>query len=351
MVEIDGGLSPVESSINCGESGLGVRMFSAIAASALRPVTIDGHGSLLRRPLRMIEEPLKKLGADVRTNGGYLPVEVRGPLKGGHVIVDGSQSSQFLTGLLFALPVAENDSIIEVINPASKPYIELTLGVLNHFGIEVENHDFTLFTIKGRQKYRPASYTVEGDWSGAAFFMAMAAITGEIVIRNIDFNSVQADKRIIDVLRLAGSNVEIAPGSVTVSKGELKPFTFDISDCPDLAPPLVVLAAACDGTSVITGAGRLLIKESSRGEILEKNLLALGGQIRFNGERIEISGGRKLSHAMVQSSDDHRIVMAMASLSMLSSGGITVDHTGCVNKSYPGFMADFVTAGGKLKLV
>jgi 3-phosphoshikimate 1-carboxyvinyltransferase len=348
FVEIEGGLSPSGRILNCGESGLGIRMFSAIAASSDRPVTIEGTGSLRTRPMAMIEGPLRELGAVVTTHGGFLPVEVRGPLKGGRVTVDGSQSSQFLTGLLFALPLAESDSIIEVINPSSKPYIELTLKVLTHFGIEVENYDFSLFRIRGGQQYRAAEYTVEGDWSGASFFLAMAAVGGDVVVRNLDVNSLQADRRVLDALKLAGCNIRIAGDTVLVEKRVLKPFTFNIADCPDLAPPLAVLAAACQGTSVITGTERLAIKESNRGSNLEMNLNELGAVVQFTGDRLEITGGKRLSNAMVKSSGDHRMAMAMAAISVITDGGVTIDNNECVSKSYPEFSDDFIRVGGSI---
>ncbi len=347
-IEIEGGISPVSTSLNCGESGLAIRMFSAIVATHNGIVTIDGKGSLTKRPIKMIEEPLTTLGVSVRTTNGYLPVEIKGPIKGGRVTVDGSQSSQFLTGLLFALPLAAEDSVIEVTNPVSKPYIELTLSVLSHFGIEVENHGYTLYRIKGRQKFRAAEYTVEGDWSGAAFFLTMAAKGGRVTVRHLDSDSHQADRKILDVLKLTGSHVYVDNNSITVERDKLFPFIFDISDCPDLAPPLAVLAAACSGTSTIKGADRLSIKESSRGENLVSNLKAMGAAISINGDRIEINGGQRLQHQVMQSYGDHRMAMAMASAAIITEGGVSVDNTECINKSYPGFASDFITVGGKV---
>jgi 3-phosphoshikimate 1-carboxyvinyltransferase len=348
FVEIEGGLSPGEKILNCGESGLGIRMFSAIAASSDVAVTIEGTGSLKGRPMGMIEGPLRELGAYVNTNGGFLPVEVRGPLKGGRVVVDGSQSSQFLTGLLFALPLAKSDSIIEVVNPSSKPYIELTLKVLTHFGIEIENQDFTLFLIKGGQQYRATEYKVEGDWSGASFFLAMAAAAGEVTIKNLDPDSLQADRKMLEALELAGCGVKILADTIIVEKRELKPFVFNIADCPDLAPPLAVLAAACNGKSVITGTERLAIKESNRGTNLERSLNSLGAEVIFSGDRLEITGGKRLRHSVVQSSGDHRMAMALAAISVITAGGVTVDNIECISKSYPGFSDDFIRVGGRV---
>jgi len=349
-VEIFGGFRPVNSMLNCGESGLGIRMFSAIAASYDRKITIDGVKSLKNRPLGMIEEPITSLGASVKTTNGFLPVEITGPLLGGRVTVDGSQSSQFLTGLLFALPVAANDSVIEVINPVSKPYIELTISVLSHFGIEIEHENFSLFRVRGNQKYTASEFTVEGDWSGASFFMVMGAIGGGITIKNMDTGSFQADKRILDALRAVGSRITLGNDAVIIEKGELKPFVFDVSDCPDLAPPLAVLAAACSGTSIIKGAGRLNIKESSRGENLVASLSALGATISMSGDIIEIAGGDRLNHAEVKTYGDHRMAMSMASVAIITEGGVSVDNTECINKSYPDFGSDYVTVGGKIEI-
>jgi 3-phosphoshikimate 1-carboxyvinyltransferase len=325
-----------------------MRMFTAIAAMTGVKMKIEGTGSLRKRPAGMVELPLRMLGASVRTNGGFLPVEVRGPLLGGKITIDGSLSSQFISGLLFALPLAANDSVLTVENPSSRPYIDMTLDVLCRFGIGIENAGYNEFRIKGKQKYKACEIRVEGDWSGASFFLVMAAVSGNITIRNLNINSLQADRRIIDVIKLAGGMISTGENEVTVSRGELRPFEFDISDCPDLAPPLAVLAASCKGKSELYGTRRLIAKESSRGENLASSLRSLGVKVRNDDDRIIIEGTGSLSHKVIGSFGDHRMAMAMASASIISEGGITVDGTECVNKSYPGFFDDFRMAGGNM---
>ena len=348
-VIIRGGLKPSGTTLNCGESGLAVRMFSAVAAMTGKSLILTGEGSLRKRPINMIEKPLTSLGASVTTKDGFLPIMVEGPLKGGIVEVDGSVSSQFLTGLLFALPLAENDSIINLSNASSKPYIDMTIRLLADFGITIENREYREFVIKGRQVYRPLTMKVEGDWSGAAFFLVMAAISGELTVGNLKRDSLQADRRVLDVLRVAGASIETGADEVTVRKADLKPFRFDISDCPDLAPPLAILAAACRGKSLLTGTDRLTVKESSRGENIKTNLEKLGAIVKVGKGIIEIEGIGKLWHAATRSFNDHRMAMAMAAASVLTEDGVTVDETECINKSYPAFVADFIAAGGELK--
>lgn len=345
-VTIRGGLNPSGTTLNCGESGLALRMFSAVAAMTGKSMVLTGEGSLTKRPVGMIEKPLITLGAAVTTKDGRLPIMVEGPLKGGIVEVDGSVSSQFLTGLLFALPVAGNDSVINLVNASSKPYIDMTIGILEDFGIRVENRDYSEFLIRGGQTYQPVAMKVEGDWSGAAFFLVMAAAAGELTVANLKSDSLQADRRVLDVLRLAGADVEVRPDEVTVRKAALKPFVFDISDSPDLAPPLAVLAAACRGKSVLTGTERLNVKESSRGDNIKTNLEKLGAVVRLEKDVIEIDGKGLLWHSATRSFNDHRMAMAMAAASVLSVDGVMIDGVECINKSYPGFLADFVAAGG-----
>jgi 3-phosphoshikimate 1-carboxyvinyltransferase len=348
---IEGGIKPLTAKLNCGESGLAMRMFSAIASTSTQHISIDGMGTLMDRPVGMIEEPLRQLGVSVETNGGYLPVKVKGPIRGGEVTVDGSVSSQFLTGLLFALPTAGHDSLIKVINPTSKPYIDLTIDVLNHFGIIVENNGYTEFRIMGGQRYQPSEYRVEGDWSGASFFLVMAALGGSVNITNLDINSTQADKHVLEALRLAGADILLSEDSVSVREKKCNPFNINISDCPDLAPPLAILAAGCNGISTLYGTERLRVKESSRGDNIAISLGKLGVVVANTGEKIEISSNGTLKHNITSSFGDHRMAMAMVAASVISENGVTIDDISCISKSYPGFIDDFEKVGGKVSII
>jgi len=350
-IEITGGFSPSGSSIFCGESGLSARMFTPIAALHDKAVILDGKGSILKRPFDMVELPLRSLGVEIRSNNGFLPLSIRGPLTGGEITADGSVSSQFITGLLMALPRAEKDSRVIVNNLVSRPYIDLTINILKKFGISIENDSYSVFNVRGNQKYKACSFVAEGDWSGGAFLLIMGAIAGEATITGLDQNSTQADRAIMQALYLAGANLTLEPERISVSGGQLRPFEFDISNCPDLAPPLTVLALACNGKTTLWGAERLVAKESNRGITLEETMNSIGGDVRYYGNTIEINGGSVLSGGTAGSHNDHRIAMALACAGLLSNKPVIIEGMDCINKSYPQFTADFVTLGGKLKLI
>jgi 3-phosphoshikimate 1-carboxyvinyltransferase len=338
--------------LNCGESGLAIRMFSPIAALWSGELTLTGEGSLLSRPVSMMEEPLKELGVRVTTTNGCPPLKVKGPLLGGEAEVDGSVSSQFLTGLLMALPKAAKDSRLTVTNLKSMPYIDMTLGLFQAFGVQVRHTNYEMFFIKGSQTYacQKGEYWVEGDWSGVSFLLAagaVGAVAGSVTVTGVDTTSPQADRKIIDALAAAGALVEMTGNTVSVSKGKLKGFQFDATHCPDLFPPLAVLACNCEATTVITGVERLVHKESNRAMALEKELSSLGAIIRIDGNRMEIKGA-KLKGGVIDSHNDHRIAMAAAIAAINAQGAVTIRGDECVAKSYPDFFEDLKKIGGNV---
>ncbi|MGB4292029.1 MAG: 3-phosphoshikimate 1-carboxyvinyltransferase [Bacteroidales bacterium] len=350
-IKIKGGFNPKTNKINCGESGLATRMFIPIAAIHNREITVTGRGSLMKRPVKMVEEPLRQLGVQISSKDGYLPVKIKGPLTGGEVHADGSISSQFITGLLMALPVAQKNSCIIVENLVSRPYIDLTIKILQEFDIEIVNDNYRVFSIKGGQKYTPGTFTAEGDWSGAAFLLVMGAIGGKVEVTGLRTDSVQADKAILEPLMMAGASVSVEAGRIKVEKKELNSFEFDISDCPDLAPPLAVLAAACNGKTVLRGAHRLIAKESNRAETITAALNAIGANIKTSGDIIEIYGNNTLSGGESSAYNDHRIAMALATASAISTSPVRIEGMESINKSYPGFIDDFRKLGGKIKII
>jgi 3-phosphoshikimate 1-carboxyvinyltransferase len=351
IIEITGGFNPSGKSIFCGESGLSARMFTPIAALHNNVVILDGKGSILKRPFDMVELPLRSLGVEIRSNNGFLPLSIRGPLQGGDITADGSVSSQFITGLLMALPRAEKDSRIIVNNLVSRPYIDLTISILQNFGIVIDNNDYSLFNVGGNQKYKACSFVAEGDWSGGAFLLIMGAIAGEVTITGLDQSSTQADRAITQALSLAGATLSIERNKISVVGGQLRSFEFDISDCPDLAPPLTVLAMACNGRTILRGTERLVAKESNRGVTLEETMNSIGGRVRFNGDTMEIDGGSTITGGTAKSHNDHRIAMALACAGLLSEKPVLIEGMECINKSYPGFTDDFKSLGGNLKLI
>ncbi len=346
-VIISGGFDPVGNTLNCGESGLGLRMFSAVAALSGRGITLVGQGTLKSRSVAMIEKPLTDLGARVTSKQGKLPVSVCGPLTGGKTIVDGSLSSQFLTGLLMALPLAEKDSELIVNNLKSRFYIDLTLKVLKDFGIEVRNNNYKQFVIPGGQSYVSGEYKIEGDWSGAAFLLVAGAIGGEVEVENLDIDSRQADRRILDVLEQFGARISKGNKTIQVTKAGMKPFSFDATDSPDLFPPLVVLASYAKGKSRIKGVSRLAGKESNRAEALVEEFTKVGIKIETDGDEMTIYGG-VVTGGTINSRNDHRIAMAAAVAGVGAGGSINIQGYECINKSYPDFFTDYQKTGGKI---
>lgn len=334
------GVRPGKAAVNCGESGLGIRMFAPIIALSEKPIAVNGEGSLLTRPMDFFDEIFPQLGIRVVSNKGRLPLEIQGPLQPRTISIDGSLSSQFLTGLLFAYAAAgAKDVSIKVNNLKSRPYIDLTLEVLRHFGWEVENRNYEEFYFSGGSVPADRTYTVEGDWSGGAFLLVAGAIAGPITVKGLDTASTQADKAILQALRDCGAEIVIDdPGRMQrIGPAALKAFEFDATDCPDLFPPLVALAAYCEGTTVIDGVSRLAHKESNRGLTLQDEFGKMGVVIRLEGDRMYVEGGKGVKGALVHSRHDHRIAMACAVAGLRAEGDTTIEEAQAIDKSYPDF--------------
>ncbi len=339
-VRIKGGLIPGRKTLPCGESGLSMRMFTPIAGLLSGPVTLTGAGTLCSRPMGMMVGPLEMLGVRCKTRSGHAPLEVCGPLQGGSARVDGSISSQFLTGLLLALPRAPVDSTLDVPVLRSAPYIRATLSVLQEFGVVVRaNESLSRFEIPGRQVFWPHSTRVEGDWSGAAMLLVAGAVGGRVEVTGLRSDSVQADRAILDALRAAGAIIRVEESAIVVERDRLVHFEFDAVDCPDLFPPLVALAAHCTGHSRIHGANRLRHKESDRALALVEEFAGLGVSVTQAGNTLEVEGGR-IPGGRMNSRGDHRMAMAGALAGIGSEQGVEIEHWECVSKSYPGFFDD-----------
>jgi 3-phosphoshikimate 1-carboxyvinyltransferase len=339
-IVIQGRGQPRGGRLDCGESGTCMRMIAAVAALYGREIVIAGRGSLMKRPVGMIEGPLRALGAECSTNKGLPPIAVKGPMRGGAADVDGSESSQFLSGLLMALPLCREDSELSVANLRSVPYVLMTMALMRDFGVKAEcDESMSRFGIEGRQHYRPREYAVEGDWSGAAFMLVAGALSGRVEVCGLSMDSLQADMAILKALELAGAELECKAGSATAGKGRLRAFEFDATDCPDLFPPLAALACSCEGKSVIHGTGRLRHKESDRAKALAEGLGAIGADIKLAGDRMIVTG-RMLHGGAIDPRNDHRIAMAGAVAALNSEKGVAIKNEGCVSKSYPGFFAE-----------
>lgn len=360
MQVVSNGVAPLSNVIHCGESGLSIRMFTPIAALSKEELAINGSGSLLKRPMHFFDEVMPKLSVDTKSNDGYLPLQIKGPLQPANITIDGSLSSQFLTGLLMAFAATNaKDVSITVVDLKSKPYIDLTLEVLEAFGITIINHNYQRFefTENGFSKEgKEIEYTVEGDWSGAAFLLVAGAIAGGITVKGLNVFSTQADKKILQALSDAGVGLSIQEHQIEVRPLPMKAFHFDATDCPDLFPPLVALAAYCEGTTVIEGVSRLQHKESNRAMSLQSEFAKLGVSVQLQDDLMIVKGMkegnqlRPLHAANVHSHHDHRIAMATAVAALQAAGPVEIEAADAINKSYPDFFVHLQQLGVDLNV-
>jgi 3-phosphoshikimate 1-carboxyvinyltransferase len=356
--------------INCGESGLSIRMFTPLAALSGNEITINGSGSLVTRPMNFFDEILPQLGVKIKSNEGKLPITVQGPLQPKDIEVDGSLSSQFLTGLLMAYGAAplnpppgggtldfQSSAVtIKVNNLKSKPYIDLTLDIMKKFGLNVpENRNYKEFIFHKDSSLIPPSggggaYTVEGDWSSGAFLLVAGAIAGPITVRGLDLTSTQADKAIIDALMAANAGIAMDAKGIQLHPVEMNGFNFDATDCPDLFPPLVALAAYCKRKTTIKGVSRLTHKESNRGLTLQDEFHKMGVTVELDGDNMVIHGTGKVKGADVHSHHDHRIALACAIAALKADGQTVIEEAQAVNKSYPDFYEDLKKLGAAVSV-
>ncbi len=334
---INGGML---SEIDCGESGSTLRFLIPIAAALRDRTVFVGHGRLLERPLAPYEQAL---GAQLTFTRGDGRLTVEGRLTAGDFSMPGDVSSQFITGLLYALPLLEGDSTLTLTTPLqSQSYVDLTLDVLATFGIAIQNENYRRFTVRGNQTYRPVDYTVEGDFSGAAFFLVAGALGCDVECCGLNEHSRQGDRAILDFLRQAGATVSHGPnGGLTVTAAQLRGITVDVGDCPDLVPPLGALLTFCEGESRIVNAARLRIKESDRLASVTAELKRLGADIEEFDDYLVFRGVSHLHGGDCHAWNDHRIAMMVAIAALRADGTVTVDDPTCVSKSYPQFWEDY----------
>ena len=351
------GVKPIGPSMNCGESGLGIRMFTPIAALSNELIGIEGKGSLVKRPMHFFDEILPLVGVKVQSHKGFLPIQIQGPLVPATITIDGSLSSQFLTGMLMAYAAADVQYVeIKVLDLKSKPYIDLTLAVLNAFGWKVEHTNYESFRFLAHAPLQPViEYTVEGDWSGAAFLLVAGAIAGPIKVKGLQLNSTQADKKIMEALHSAKANMiqevdGILIGPSADNSNNLIAFEFNATDCPDLFPPLVALASVCNGVTKIKGVSRLAHKESDRGLTLQTEFAKMGVQIKLVGDEMLIHGGSLIQSATVFSQHDHRIAMACGVAALVANGPIEITAAEAINKSYTDFFTHLQELGAKVDI-
>lgn len=336
--------------LDCGESGSTLRFFIPIAAVGNINATFVGKGKLPQRPIGIFTEALPKAGTVCKTEGG-LPLEIKGQLKSGIFEIPGNVSSQFITGLLLALPILEGDSEIVLTSPLeSVGYIAMTIRTMKQFGVNIQATEKG-WHIKGGQSYKTCDYTTDGDWSQAAFFMALGAVSGKVTVKGVAKDSTQGDKKCAQILARFGAKVTQLDNEVTVEKGELKAITIDASQIPDLVPVLSVCAAFAEGTTKIINAERLRIKECDRLKATAELLNNLGGKVKELSDGLEITGVSSLKGGNVNGYNDHRIVMSAAVCAARSDEDITATFAMSINKSYPDFYIDYNSIGGKANVL
>lgn len=333
--------------IDCNESGSTLRFLMPLGLLTSTATGFIGKGNLCSRPLEPYIEIFKEQG--VFYSDTSLPMSISGKLQPGVFKLKGNISSQFVTGLMFALPLLEEDSTIFITEPLeSKGYIDLTIDVLRSFGISITNHDYRSFFIKGKQEYKRTLYTVEGDYSQAAFWLAAGALGGDISCIGLNQHSNQGDKAIVDILKLAGASIETLDLQIKIKPSRLQAFEVDVSQYPDIAPILAVIAALSEGTSKITGAARLRIKECDRLRAITIELNKLGAKVLEEKDSLTIKGVEFLMGGCVESWGDHRIAMALAIAATKCIEPLVIHNSNAVQKSYPNFFEDYKMLGGIL---
>lgn len=356
--EVEGDLltvSPVcpsayPSEIDCVESGSTLRFIMPVLGALGVRAVLTGSGRLPGRPLGVYTELLPRHGMGLSASS--LPLRVEGKLRGGLFELPGDVSSQFITGLLFALPLLEEDSEIRLTTALeSAGYVEITLSVLRAFGIRVEPLD-TGWRVPGRQRYRAADYRVEGDWSQAAFFLTMGALCPKpLEIAGLSRDSVQGDRAVLRVYEKMGAGIQWQGDLLRVSRGELLPVDVDARDIPDAVPTLAACLALCRGTSTVTGAARLRLKESDRLTAITRALNTLGARVEEREDGLVIHGVQALSGGRIDGCNDHRIVMAAASIMGACGEAVFVSDPWSIQKSYPNFYEDYRKLGGAADVI
>ncbi len=344
-----GRLEVTDENIDCFESGSTLRFLIPIAALTGRKVVFRGRGELVNRPLGPYYEIFDEKHVKYETCGGRLPLTVEGKLTPGEYRIRGDVSSQFISGLLFALPLLEGDSKIIITSELeSKAYVDLTVDMLKRFSVTVDNLDYREYRIKGNQSYRAVDCSVEGDFSQAAFWLVAGTLGADVECLGLDLDSLQGDKAILDIIRQMGGRIEVKGDSVRALPAKTRGITFDASECPDLVPAVTVLAALSEGTTEIVNAARLRIKECDRLKAICTELNKIGADIEEKEDGLIIRGRERLDCGVTRSWGDHRIAMSLAAASIRCSGPLVIEDSSSIRKSYPEFWNHFKMLGGVL---
>jgi len=348
---VDGGnFRQPAADLFCGDSAATLRFMAAICSLVPGRCLLTAGPSLARRPIKPLIQALRQLGVNCSSQGEVAPVVVEGGrLKGGTTELRGDISSQYVSALLFIAPLADEGVTVSLSTPLeSKPYVLMTTDCMERFGVKAEYSPQMERIRISRQAYQPASYNVEGDWSSASYFLGIGALSGKVKVENLNLESRQGDKMILDFLRDMGASVEINTDSITVSRAKLNAIHADLSDCIDLLPTVAVLAAAADGTSELFGIERARIKESNRVAAVKDGLERMGIKIEEERDKLTITGSSPKG-SVIDSYDDHRIAMAFGILGTVA-GKTVINNAECVSKTFPQFWDILKSIGGQVEI-
>ncbi len=342
-----------KKTIDARNSGTTIRIMASVMSLCNEKVTLTGDSSIQKRPMEPLLEALDELGVKTESTNGMAPVSVKGPMKGGKCSIRGDVSSQFISGLLIAAPLSESDTTIEIVKSLkSKPYLKMTLYLVEQFGVDIENRNYKKFFINSVQKYKPREYTIEGDYSSASFILGAGAITeSEIKIKNLSNNSKQGDRMILDILEQMGAKIEAGEDYVTIKgSGRLKGIDIDLSQYPDLVPIIAALGAVSKGKTIIKNIEHVRYKESDRVHAIATELKKMGARVTELKTMLEIEGVDKLKGAKLHGWGDHRIVMALAIAGLRAEGETVIDDAGSISVSFPNFDDVMKEIGADVKL-
>lgn len=340
------------SEIDCEESGSTLRFMVPISIVAENKVHFYGRGNLGKRPLDTFYDIFERQNIGYMYKQDVLDLYVIGKLKPDHYLIPGNISSQFITGLLFALPLLKGDSIIEITSPLeSKGYIDLTLQMLDQYGIKITNNDYQSFIIMGNQEYQAHDYRVEADFSQAAFYLVAGAIGNDVVLTDLNLDSLQGDKATLDILEAMGAKINVVSKGIQVTSENLLATTVDASQCPDVIPVVSVALALAAGKSEVVNAKRLRIKECDRIIATRSQINELGGVVSEQPDSMTIKGVNEFKGGSCSSFADHRIAMMLAIAASRCKQPLIIDNMECVEKSYPSFWEDYQSLGGIIDVI